>query len=175
MKSVFLKFLYKRIDGCLGAGRINVFDQNGAIIPHTKFSIVYDGFTKDTPTTNKIFSTNNTITNRWWTGAPETTYFIAELDITDITKLTKIGIRTWENTYFGKEQITVYMSHTYDGTYKQIAFLNLDASIQGTSKMVYVNTDASTMQISKTIQTLITDAILNHELIQHIVTGSEEK
>lgn len=141
MASVFLKFLYTGLDGCLGSGPIGLFDQNGTRISYTKIkSIPYDDFKADNPTTAAIF---NTAGNRWWTSNPATCYFIAELDVTGITRISKIGITTWGNTVYPRENIVVYMSDKYNGTYKQIASLSLDSKTHGTSKMVYVTTNSN--------------------------------
>lgn len=174
MASIFLKFLYQKTDGCLGSGKINLFDQNGNVIPYTKIlNIPYDDFIKDNKTVKEIFSTTYTSANRLWSGV-ESAYFIAELDVTDITKITKIGINTWGNTSYPTEDITVYMSNLYDGEYKEIAHLLLNSKTQGTRTMIYADTNASIVFTSKTVQSLVANKILNNELIKQVIMGGIE-
>ena len=93
--SIFLKFVFYYTDGCLGTQRINLYYQNNNIISHTKIlNIPYDDFIKDIKTEPKIFTSINDLPisgsstfNRFWANN-NSAYFIAELDITNISKIT---------------------------------------------------------------------------------------
>lgn len=181
--SIFLKFVFYYTDGCLGTPRINLYDQNNNIISHTKIlNIPYDDFIKDIKTEPKIFTPINDLPiigsstfNRLWENN-NSAYFIAELDITNISKITKIGISTWGNNVYPTENVFIYASNTYNGEYIELGNIYVNTKTMGIYKMGYVNVDytINIKESSEIIKNKVINTIINHPLIEYLILQEKE-
>ena len=124
---------------------------------------------------NDLPISGSNIYNRLWSNN-NSAYFIAELDITNISKITKIGISTWGNNFYPTENVFIYASNTYNGEYIELGNIYVNTKAIGIYKMGYVNVDY-TINIKKSseiIKNKVINTIINHPLIKYLILQEKE-